>query len=149
MSKKRKRRRRPAPESRREILDAAERRLLAGGPEAIRLQDIAADVGVSHPAILHHFGTREALVRALVERVVERFRGALLGGRDLRPGAGMRPSVERLARAIGRGGQARLLAWVVLSRRPLRGLGPGSLRGLAGSLRGPARPNGAPADGRV
>ena len=33
------------------ILDAAERRLAIGGPEALRLVDIAKDLGISHPAI--------------------------------------------------------------------------------------------------
>jgi len=51
-----KRVRRTKEEAQRVILDAAEERLANGGPEALRLQDIAADVGISHPAILHHFG---------------------------------------------------------------------------------------------
>ncbi|MBV1885644.1 MAG: TetR family transcriptional regulator, partial [Parvibaculaceae bacterium] len=50
-----KRIRRTAEEARRLILDAAEKRLAEQGPEGIRLQDIAKDIGVSHPAILHHF----------------------------------------------------------------------------------------------
>ena len=50
-----KRVRRTKEEAQRVILDAAEERLANGGPEALRLQDIAADVGISHPAILHHF----------------------------------------------------------------------------------------------
>ena len=39
------RRRRTAEEARHEILAAAQRRLAEGGPEAIRLQDIARDLG--------------------------------------------------------------------------------------------------------
>ena len=41
-----KRVRRTKEEAQRVILDAAEERLAKGGPEALRLQDIAADVGV-------------------------------------------------------------------------------------------------------
>ena len=58
--------RRSAPEARRAILEAAEKRLREGGPEAVRLQDLARDLGVSHPAILHHFGSREKLIRAVM-----------------------------------------------------------------------------------
>ena len=65
------RRRRTAEEARAEILDAAERRLAAAGPAALRLQEVAADVGISHPAVLHHFGSREALVQAVVERAMQ------------------------------------------------------------------------------
>jgi len=35
------------------------------------LQEIAADVGVSHSTILHHFGSREALVEAVVTRALD------------------------------------------------------------------------------
>ena len=61
-----KRTRRNSAETRRAILEAAQRRLLSGGPEAIRLQKIAADIGLSHPAILHHFENRDGLVEAVV-----------------------------------------------------------------------------------
>ena len=54
-----KRRRLPADEAKTRILEAAQKRLTEGGPDAIRLQDLAADLGISHPAILHHFGSRE------------------------------------------------------------------------------------------
>ncbi|MGH7960445.1 MAG: helix-turn-helix domain-containing protein, partial [Candidatus Binatia bacterium] len=59
------RRRRTAEEARRLILEAAEKRLITGGPEAIRLQDIAAEVGMAHAVISHHFGNREGLMEAL------------------------------------------------------------------------------------
>ena len=53
--------RRTADEARAAILDAAERILIETGPGAIRLQHVAELVGVSHPTVLHHFGTRDAL----------------------------------------------------------------------------------------
>src|SRR6185369_15152486 len=65
VSRKPSRRRRTAEEARYEILAAAQRRLTDGGPEAIRLQDIARDLGISHPTILHHFDSREGLMQAL------------------------------------------------------------------------------------
>jgi len=65
------RKRRTAEEARAAILDATERRLAAAGPGGIRLQDVAAEVGVSHPTVLHHFGSREALVGAVVVRALD------------------------------------------------------------------------------
>ncbi len=62
------RRRRTSEEARAAILDAAERRLVVSGPAGIRLQEVAADVGISHPTVLHHFGSREALVKEVCER---------------------------------------------------------------------------------
>ncbi|MDP3277860.1 MAG: TetR/AcrR family transcriptional regulator [Deltaproteobacteria bacterium] len=64
------RRRRTAEDARAAIMDAAEKRLIEAGPSGIRLQEIAADVSVSHPTILHHFGSREALVSAVLERLM-------------------------------------------------------------------------------
>lgn len=69
------RRGRPAGEGRRgaatrsAILDAAERRFADLGYAATRLQDIAADVGKTAPAVAHFFGGKEALYRAVLERM--------------------------------------------------------------------------------
>src|SRR5579864_1988138 len=62
--------RRTADEARTAILDAAERCLVETGPAALRLQAVAEQVGVSHPTVLHHFGSREALVQAVMERAM-------------------------------------------------------------------------------
>lgn len=70
--------RRSAEEARRTILDAAEHRLRDQGPAGIRLQEIASDVGLSHPAILHHFGSRECLVRAVIDRALSVLEADLL-----------------------------------------------------------------------
>jgi TetR/AcrR family transcriptional regulator, repressor for neighboring sulfatase len=73
-----KRIRRTAEDARRQILDAAELRLAQSGPAGIRLQDVAADLGISHPVILHHFGSREGLIRALTDRAVAELKDKLL-----------------------------------------------------------------------
>src|SRR6201996_6803883 len=70
---KTKRVRRRPEEARVQILDAADRIMAkGGGPASLRLQDVARLAGISHPTILHHFGSREGLVRALNLRAVER-----------------------------------------------------------------------------
>ncbi|MEN3348281.1 MAG: hypothetical protein V7632_1916 [Bradyrhizobium sp.] len=54
------------------ILDAAERRLHDEGPDGVRIQRIAADLGMTDAAIHYHFGTREALMDALLRRIGRR-----------------------------------------------------------------------------
>jgi AcrR family transcriptional regulator len=64
----------PPDYNRREaILQAAQKRLARLGADGLRLQDIARDVGVSHPTILHHFGSRDGLIVALVQHIGEAF----------------------------------------------------------------------------
>lgn len=115
--------RRTPEDARRQILDAAERRLAEGGPEAIRLQDIARDVGISHPAILHHFGSRDGLTRALAERAVQRLTEDLLAiFRERSPGElSGREIIERVFATLGDTGHARLLAWRALANPPEQG----------------------------
>lgn len=112
-----KRIRRSAEDARKEILDAAERRMAEVGPGGIRLQDVARDVGVSHPTVLHHFGSREALIAAVVDRSVGGLQASFVeeigSGRH-----GEEPITEMLeaaAKVLGDGGHARIAAWLALS----------------------------------
>ncbi|MCF3945893.1 TetR/AcrR family transcriptional regulator [Acidiphilium sp. AL] len=77
MTATRKRTRRNADDAKRVILDAAEARLARSGPGGLRLQDIAADIGLSHPVILHHFGSREGLLNALNARTISQLKSAM------------------------------------------------------------------------
>lgn len=128
MTEKIKRIRRTAEEARRVILDAAERRLADLGPEGIRLQDIAADVGISHPTILHHFENREGLVLALTRRATDQLRTDLFGafsGPHARE-ADMHPILDRVFDVLSKRGHARLIGWMILSgairQSPAQGL---------------------------
>ncbi|MCK9993995.1 MAG: hypothetical protein Dbin4_02515 [Alphaproteobacteria bacterium] len=117
MAEKIKRIRRTAEEARRIILDAASQRLAALGPEGIRLQDIANDVGISHPTILHHFESREGLVLALTQRATEQLRAELFAafaGRHARD-TDMHPILDRVFDVLSRQGHARLIGWMILS----------------------------------
>src|SRR5579871_2169432 len=89
VTKSRPRRRLDAAAARELILDATEKRLIVAGPAGIRLQEVAADAGVSHPTVLHHFGSRELLVRAVVLRSIRSIATAL---------------VEAITRSTGDGG---------------------------------------------
>src|SRR4051794_36415965 len=70
--------RRTADDARTAILDATEKRLVGQGPAGIRIQDVAADVGISHPTILHHFGSRDRLVEAAIARRIHAMRQEVL-----------------------------------------------------------------------
>lgn len=108
--------RRSAEEAQRLILDAAEKRLREGGPEAIRLQDIARDVGISHPAILHHFSSRDGLTAALERRAMQRLEAELVDALTSQPADGdtVLTIIERVFATLGDAGHGRMLAWRVL-----------------------------------
>jgi len=53
-------------ESRRRILDAAERLIAVHGIEKVRLRDIAREAGVSIGKIQHYFDSRDAVIEAML-----------------------------------------------------------------------------------
>lgn len=55
------------------ILEAAERRFLSAGYDATRVDEIAADADVAVGSIYNHFGSKEGLYAALLERALEVF----------------------------------------------------------------------------
>jgi AcrR family transcriptional regulator len=109
--------RRTAEDARARILDAAEKRLSESGPSALRLQEIAADVGVSHPAILHHFGSREGLLEAVVERAVGALERDLIAAFQSTDGGPPNGSemLARVSDVLITRGHGRVLAWLLLS----------------------------------
>jgi len=140
------RRRRTAEEARQRILEAAQKRLVEAGPEGLRLQELAADLGISHPAILHHFGSREGLLAALATHGVQGL-NAELAGRIRRGAVDLEQILDRTAELLSDGGQARLLAWLALSNRPEPGERPHVLADLA-ALAHEARRGRLKAEGR-
>ncbi|HZC45559.1 MAG TPA: TetR/AcrR family transcriptional regulator [Candidatus Acidoferrum sp.] len=122
------RRRRNTAETRGAILEAAERRLLDGGPDAIRLQEIAADAGISHPAILHHFGSREGLVEAMVLRGIARLQSQFLEGWPSAKEPDIEGVLERFYEVASHRGMARMLAWLILTGESNRAMKPGILK---------------------
>ena len=110
------RRRRTAEEARHAILEAAQKRLADHGPEEIRLQDIASDLGISHPAILHHFGSREALMRELSRHAFECLNADMVAALSDRDGD-VTDWLDRVFETLRDRGHARLLAWGTLTGR--------------------------------
>ena len=67
----------PDLERRRQLLDALIEEFAAGGIGDRSLRDVAAAVGTSHRMLLHHFGSREDLLVAIVGEVERRQMGLL------------------------------------------------------------------------
>jgi AcrR family transcriptional regulator len=66
------------PTRRDDLLDAAERVVRRDGAAHLTLDAVAAEAGTSKGGLLYHFATKEALLAALVARLVESF-GTSLG----------------------------------------------------------------------
>jgi TetR/AcrR family transcriptional regulator, repressor for neighboring sulfatase len=109
------RRRRSAEEARKRILEAAERELMRVGPEGLRLTDLARELRVSHPAILHHFGSREGLVAAVVQQTMTKLSEDMIAG--LRDATDRDRLMDMVAEVCTGRGFARLSAWLMLSGR--------------------------------
>jgi AcrR family transcriptional regulator len=77
---------RRADARRRELLDALVDAFASGGIGGRSLREVAGAVGTSHRMLLHHFGSREDLLLALVEEV-ERRQVATLADLPDDPGA--------------------------------------------------------------
>lgn len=67
----------PDNERRAQLLDALVAEFATGGIGDRSLRDVAAAVGTSHRMLLHHFGSRENLLVAIVEEVERRQMGLL------------------------------------------------------------------------
>jgi AcrR family transcriptional regulator len=102
-------RRRP-DEARRLILDAAQAAIARTGPEGLRLHDIAAAAGVSHPLILHHFGSRAGLVRALTREATAELKDKLIAALA-GPDYAIEEQLDRVFDAF-RNGLGQRLAWL-------------------------------------
>ena len=105
-----KRLRRTPEEARELILDTAQALIARSGPEGLRLQDIAAEAGISHPLILHHFGSRAGLVRALARRAAASLRDRLVAAIGA-PDYSFEKQIDRVFDAL-RDGLAQTLSWL-------------------------------------
>jgi AcrR family transcriptional regulator len=112
--------RRSATEARAAILDAAEHQLVAAGPAALRLQLVADEVGVAHSTVLHHFGTREKLLEAVVDRAIAALHADLVAAvsevaRGPEQPGHVTDMLDRVATVLGDGGHGRAIVWLALS----------------------------------
>ncbi|GAA4836428.1 TetR/AcrR family transcriptional regulator [Actinomycetospora corticicola] len=59
----------PRPSQRDRIVDAYVDHVVSEGPETVTLDAVAARAGVSKGGLLYHFGSKEALLEGMLERV--------------------------------------------------------------------------------
>lgn len=109
--------RRTPEEARTLALTSARRLLLADGPDAITLQAVATDLGMSHTNLIHHFGSaaglQSELMRQMVSELTTTIESAVM---RLRAGKGeVKDFVDIVFDAFDRGGAARLAAWMALT----------------------------------
>lgn len=103
-------------EARSRILDAAVDRLREHGPGGLKLTALAKELGISHQAILHHFGSKDGLVAAVVKQAMEGLQAELVGGLRVvdDPGRGAEVLIERAFSVMADQGYGRLMAWLAL-----------------------------------
>lgn len=112
-----KRVRRTVEASREAILQAAERHLAAEGPAGVKVQRIAAELGLTDAAIHYHFGSRKGLLESLLRFTGRRFVD------DVERAVAGRGEAEfdltvvgaLLMDLFGRRGSARLAMWLMQS----------------------------------
>ncbi len=95
------------------VLDVAERRLREHGLDGLAIVEVAAEAGMSHATLLHHFGSSDGMRAALIERMATNLLGevsALLGREDAQAHTGGDFFV-RLFEALAGGGHAKLIGW--------------------------------------
>jgi TetR/AcrR family transcriptional regulator, repressor for neighboring sulfatase len=109
--------RRTPEEARTLALASARRLLLADGPDAITLQAVAADLGMTHTNLIHHFGSAAGLQSELMRQMVRELTATIESAvMRLRAGkAEVRDFVDIVFDAFDRGGAGRLAAWIILS----------------------------------
>lgn len=137
----------PDRQRRRQLLDALIDEFAANGIGDRSLRDVAAAVGTSHRMLLHHFGSREDLLIAIVEEV-ERRQMRLLSELPTDPAEGFaamwadlhRPELRRFERLF-----FECYARAAQGEQPFAWMVPGAVNGwlaevagLAGSASDPA-----------
>jgi AcrR family transcriptional regulator len=77
---------------RHELIAIAYRTIAARGFEGLRVREVAAEAGINNATLHHYFPTKEALIRGVVDDLLQEFRT----GRAPRPGPGDLPPLEEL-----------------------------------------------------
>ena len=101
------------------LLDAANRLFATAGPADVSLRAIARAAGVNHGLVHRHFGTRDALVDRLLERIAAQWTAEVQSsgefGRAIDSILGTHAEAEASASTW-----LRLLAWSLLTDAPGR-----------------------------
>lgn len=138
----------PDTERRRRLLDSLVDEFATGGIGDRSLREVAAAVGTSHRMLLHHFGSREDLLVAIVEEVERRQMG-LLAELPSDPAEGFvamwadlrRPELRESERLF-----FECYARAAQGEKPFARMIPGAVNGWLTEVEALANPAEAPAD---
>ncbi len=117
MPEQARRKRRTPEQARALILETAENRLAAHGPDGLKVADVARDAGIAHSTLLHHFGSTAELQKALVNQMTHRLLQDILeqlSSENLK-GAEPKGVLEKAFEVLADRGHARLMAWLMLT----------------------------------
>jgi AcrR family transcriptional regulator len=112
-------------------VEAARALVEAGGPDALSMRKVAAEVGVATTSIYWHVGSRDELLHAVLDAMVAEFPRPVARGRTPRRRIASLASairaqvlttgaVQQVARELGRSGELFLPAQVALAREVSR-----------------------------
>lgn len=101
-------------------MDAALAHVRTEGVHAVTLAGLAKELDISHQAILHHFGSRDGLIAAVVKRAIDSFESELAGALRVIDGplTASRVLLQRAFEVMADEGHGRLLAMLALSNEP-------------------------------
>ena len=120
-----KRKRYTPQEAKERILAAAEEAFLKGGVDAVKVQPLAAQLGITDAAIHYHFKNREGLLEALLRRCGRRLKDRFT--LDDAAAETVRSQLDRVSvtlhDAFSKEGYAKLALWLYLSGWSPRGHG--------------------------
>lgn len=119
-----KRVRRSKEDARRAILDAAQAIFSKDGLDAVRVQRVAAEVGVTDAAVHYHFGSHAGLIEALLRHCGKKLVAELdAAGPDAQHQLDLRSVGRAMQRAYVDAGAGRMLVWLKLAGWRPRGSG--------------------------
>ncbi len=110
-------RRRKPDAVRRDALEIGRRLLIEGGPSAITLKAIGAELGMSHANLIHHFGSAEVFQAQLRDLMVQDLTRTVTGllARHASESVDAATIVDQVFAAYRSGGIGVLMAWSVLT----------------------------------
>ena len=115
MKAKTTRTRRTRHDAREAILDAAEEIFLAHGLDAVVVQRVAAEVGITDAGVHYHFGSRLGLVEALMARSARKLRRRIGAAIDDEGPLDLQAVSRSMREVYDTEGAARMVAWMQMT----------------------------------
>lgn len=119
LSAKPKRIRRSPEVAKAQVLDACERLLVTRGPQDLKVAEIAAESGISHSTIIHHFGSTAQVEEALILRMMADLLQELTQRLEEAEGRSylIPEFVDIVFDVFAKPQNTRLIAWLIVSNR--------------------------------